>query len=218
MENVKKAIFSFSLVFLSMVAAVAQNQFPSQVWHKGNIYTTDGQVYGGEIKYDLENNVVQLQDQTVNTFTSTNVTYFELYDEIYGGVRKFYSLPYSLDNDYATPIFFEVLTEGDELALLCREYVATDSRGMGNYGMMGGYGMNPFYGPQSLIGQKLAFKYFFLKNGKIEQYSLKKKDLFEMLPGHDDQISLFMRKNRLDYDKRGDLLRITAYYNELNQN
>jgi len=201
-----------------MSTSFAQNQFPSQVWHKGNIYTTDGQVYGGEIKYDLENNVVQLQDKTINTFSATNVTNFELFDEVYGGVRKFFSLPYSLNSDYDTPVFFEVLTEGVNTALLCREYIATDSRGMNSYGMMGGYGMNPFYGPQSMMGQKLAFKFYFLKNGKIEQYSLKKKDLFEMLPGHDDEISLFMRKNRLDYDKRGDLLRITAYYNELNQN
>lgn len=214
----KKALFSLSLLLLGITTSFAQNQFPSQVWHKGNIYTTDGKVYGGEIKYDLENNVVQLQDKTIDTFSAINVTYFELYDEIYGGVRKFFSLPYSLNSDYDTPIFFEVLTEGDNIALLCREYVATDSRGMNSYGMMGGYGMNPFYGPQSMMGHKLAFKYYFLKNGKIEQYSLKKKDLFEMLPGHDDQIMLFMRKNRLDYDKRGDLLRITAYYNELNKN
>jgi|GEM_PF-120572 len=218
MTSMKIALFSLSLLFLSMSTSFAQNQFPSQVWHKGNIYTTDGQVYGGEIKYDLENNVVQLQDKTINTFSATNVTNFELFDEVYGGVRKFFSLPYSLNSDYDTPVFFEVLTEGVNTALLCREYIATDSRGMNSYGMMGGYGMNPFYGPQSMMGQKLAFKFYFLKNGKIEQYSLKKKDLFEMLPGHDDEISLFMRKNRLDYDKRGDLLRITAYYNELNQN
>ncbi|WP_339876667.1 hypothetical protein [uncultured Algoriphagus sp.] len=218
METVKKLIFSLSVLYLSIGSSFAQNQFPSQIWHKGNIYSADGQVYGGQIKYDLENNVVQLQDKTVNTFTAANVTYFELFDEVYGGIRKFFSLPYSLNSDYETPMFFEVLTEGDDLALLCREYVATDSRGMNSYGMMGGYGMNPFYSPQSMMGYRLAFKYYFLKNGKIEQYSMKKKDLFEMLPGHDDQISLFMRKNRLDYDKRGDLLRITAYYNELNQN
>ena len=219
MKTMKKALFSLSVLILGISSSFAQNQMPSQVWHKGNIYTTDGKVFGGEIKYDLENNVVQLQDQTVDTFSAVNVSNFEFYDEIYGGVRKFFSLPYAIGSDYATPIFFEVLTQGEDLALLCREYIATDSRGMGGYGMMGGMGgmgMNPFYGPQNMMGYKLAFKYYFLKNGKIEQYNLKKKELFEMLPGHDDEISLFMRKNRLDYDKRGDLLRITAYYNEIN--
>jgi hypothetical protein len=61
----------------------------------------------------------------------------------------------------------------------------------------------------------LAFNYYFFKNGRIERYSLKRKDLFAMLPGHDEEIDLFMRKNSLEHDRRRDLIRITAYYNEL---
>ena len=75
--------------------------------------------------------------------------------------------------------------------------------------------MNPSNGPKTKTEYRLAFNYYFLKNGSIEKYSLNKRDLFTMLPGYDDEISLFMRKNRLEHDKRGDLLRITAYYNEL---
>jgi len=216
MNTMKKAYFTLVILFLGLSAASAQNEFPSQVWHKGNIYSEDGQARGGLVKYDLENNLVQLKGETIETYTASNVSYFEIFDEIYGGVRTFYSLPYSLNNDYETPIFFEVLTEGEDVALLCREYVATDSRnmGMGGFGYMG---MNPFYGPQSMIGYRLAFNYYFFKNGAIQKYSQKKKDLFEMLPGHEEELDLFMRKNRLEHDQRGDLLRITAYYNELNQ-
>ncbi len=206
------------LAFLLMFGAAevsAQNQFPSQIFHKGNIYGTDGQVYSGLVKYDLVNNLVQLQNETITTFTASNVSYFEIFDEVFGGLRKFYSLPYALNGDYETPIFFEVLTEGDNVALLCREYIATDSRNMGAMNTMG---MNPFWGPSTMIGYRLAFNYYFFKNGSIDRYSLKKKDLFDMLTGHDEEISLFMRKNRLEHDKRGDLLRITAYYNELNKN
>ncbi len=172
----------------------------------------DGSAVSGQVKYDMDNNLVQLQAETVITFTASNVSSFEIYDETYGGIRKFYSLPYALNGNYETPIFFEVLTQGDNIALLCREYIATDTRGMNNWGTMG---MNPFWGPPNFTGYRLAFNYYFLKNGRLEKYSLKKKDLFAMLPGHDDEIELFMRKNRLEHDKRGDLLRITAYYNEL---
>jgi hypothetical protein len=211
----KKASLILFLSFLSLVSVFAQNhQFPSQVWHKGNIFLADGASYSGQLKYDMDNNVVQLQAEAVTTFTASNVVSFEIYDETYGGIRKFYSLPYSLNGDYETPIFFEVLTQGDNIALLCREYIATDTRGMNNWGAMG-MGMNPFWGPPNFTGYRLAFNYYFLKNGRLEKYSLKKKDLFSMLPGHDDEIDLFMRKNRLEHDKRGDLLRITAYYNEL---
>lgn len=208
----KKAIYSTLFVLCFCFAAAAQNQFPSQVWHKGTVYLTDGGSATGLLKYDLDNNVVQLQGQTVETFTASNVSNFEIFDETYGGIRKFYSLPYALNGDYETPIFFEVLTQGDDIALLCREYIATDNRGMNSYGPMG---MNPFWGSPMMSGYRLAFNYYFFKNGQLERYSLKKKDLFSMLPGHDDEINLFMRKNRLEHDKRGDLLRITAYYNEL---
>lgn len=214
-KTMKKAIFTLSLIFLGLVSVWAQEQFPSQIWHKGNIYGSDGQNFSGLIKYDLENNLVQLKSESIITFTASNVSNFEIYDEIFGGVRTFYSLPFSLNGDYETPIFFEVLTQGNDIALLCREYIATDSRSMGSYGAMG---MNPFFGPQTMIGYRLAFNYYFFKDGKIQKYSLKKKDLFDYLTGHDQEIDLFMRKNRLEHDKRGDLLRITAYYNELNKN
>jgi hypothetical protein len=208
----KKAIFASLFFILAILSVKAQNQFPSQVWHKGNIILADGQIVSGLIKYDLDNNVVQLQTETITTFTASNVSNFEILDEIYGGIRKFYSLPYALNGDYETPIFFEVLTQGENIALLCREYIATDNRGMNNWGPMS---MNPFWGPSMVSGYRLAFNYYFFKNGRLERYSLKKKDLFNMLPGFDNEISLYMRKNRLEHDKRGDLLRITAYYNDL---
>lgn len=214
MLTMKKTIFTLGLVFLSLVAVFAQNnQFPSQVWHKGNIYLNDGVTRSGSIKYDLDNNLVQLQTENVETFTASNVANFEIFDEIFGGIRRFYSLPYAINGEYETPTFFEVLTEGDNIALLCREYIATDTRGMNNG--WGGMGMSPYWGSQGSSGYRLSFNYYFFKNGKLERYSLKKKDLFAMLPGYDDEIDLFMKKNRLEHDKRGDLLRITAYYNDL---
>ncbi len=210
----KKAATTLCLIFLSLITVFAQNsQFPSQVWHKGNIYLSDGTSLTGNVKYDLDNNLVQLQTETVDTFTASNVSNFEIFDEVFGGIRRFYSLPYAINGEYETPTFFEVLTEGNDLALLCREYIATDTRGMNNN--WGPMGMNPLWGPQNNFGYRLAFNYYFFKNGRLVRYSLKKKDLYAMLPGYDDEIDLFMRKNRLEHDKRGDLLRITAYYNEL---
>ena len=214
MNILMKTYFTLFLLLATVICGFAQNEFPSQIWHKGNIYGVDGKGVSGLVKYDLDNNLVQLKGKAIETFTAANVSYFEIYDEIYNGIRSFYSLPYALNGDYEVPVFFEVLTEGDEIALLCREYIATDSRNINN---MGGMPMNPFFGPQNMIGYRMAFNYYFFKNGAIEKYSLKKKDLFEMLPGYEDEISLFMRKNRLDHDKRGDLLRITAYYNELDK-
>ena len=79
-------------------------------------------------------------------------------------------------------------------------------------------GMNPFWGPQNSAGFRLAFTYYFLKNGRMERYSGKKKELFDLLPGYQEELELYMRKNRLEHDQRGDLLRITAFYNDLKNN
>jgi len=211
-NRMKKACFLFLVCLATLSVAQAQNQFPSQIWHKGSLVLTDGTAYSGLLKYDLVTNLLQLQNETVITFTASNVSSFDINDETYGGIRKFYSLPYALNGDYQTPVFFEILTQGEHIALLCREYIATDSRGMNSWGTMG---MNPFWGPQNMTGFRLAFTYYFLKNGGLEKYSGKKNELFDMLPGFDEELQLYMRKNRLEHDKRGDLLRITAYYNEL---
>ncbi|WP_111671077.1 hypothetical protein [Algoriphagus litoralis] len=211
-ESLFRAVLTMSFLFVGMLSLLAQNQFPSQMWYKGNIYGTDGQTYAGLVKYDLENNVVQLQTETISTFTAYTVSHFEIHNETNERLRTFYSIPYSLNGDNEVPVFFEVLTEGNHITLLCREYIATLYENVGTKGVIG---MNPSNGPRTKTSYRLAFNFYFLTNGSIEKYSLNKRDLFTMLPGYDDEISLFMRKNRLEHDKRLDLLRITAYYNEL---
>ncbi len=205
------AVFTMTLLFFGGVSSLAQNHFPSQMWYKGNIYGTDGQIYTGLVKYDLENNVVQLQTETISTFTAFNVSYFEIQNETNERKRTFYSLPYSTNGEEnKTPIFFEVLTEGKNVTLFCREYVETNFSSTGSKGFNGptndGHKVKKKY--------RLSFDFFFLKDNEIQKYSLIKKDLFTFLQGYEDEIDLFMRKNRLEHDKRGDLLRITAYYNE----
>ncbi len=215
MRNLKFNLLVIFVCLGTLSWAQNKNQFPSQKWHKGTLNLVDGSAATGLVKYDLETNLVQLQAETVITYTASNVTSFDIYDDTYNGFRKFYSLPYALNGNYETPIFFEVLTQGEHIALLCREYIATDTRGMNNWT---GMGMNPFWGPQTATGFRLAFTYYFLKNGRMERYSGKKKELFDLLSGYDEEMQLYMRKNRLEYDQRGDLLRITAYYNELKNN
>ncbi|TVP45006.1 MAG: hypothetical protein EA341_15765 [Mongoliibacter sp.] len=207
----RNSIFFFISLFLISLGVSGQGQFPSQVWHKGQIQMNSGTVYQGMVKYDLENNLVQLQNQGIETFTSSNVKQFEVFDEQYGGIRTFFTLPFSLSGDYETPVFFEILTEGEDAILLCREQIVVDNRSMG-YGPMA---MNPLWGPQIGGAYKLAFNYYFIKDGKIQRYSQKKKELLDIFGDRADEVDLFMRKNRLSHDKRGDLLRITAYYNQI---
>lgn len=210
----KKAIYIFIFSFLAVYVAQAQN-FPSQIWHKGKIFLPSGEVESGQVKYDLETNIVQLQKESINTYSAALIDHFEIFDEYYGGIRTFYSLPYAINTDYEVPVFFELLVQGEDMALLCREYITTDSRGM--YRNMYYPMYNPMYGMPMMNSSRLDFEFYFLTDGKIQKYGQKKKELLEMMEDKSDEVKLYMRKNRLSHDKRGDLLRITAFYNQLKE-
>lgn len=204
--------FALAVLFVgAYYPLLAQNQFPSQIWHQGTIYGTDGQTYAGLVKYDLENNLVQLKTETISTFTASNVSHFEIYNQSNDGLRSFYSLPYSKNDIIEMPVLFEILTEGKGITLLCREYIDVNYQSTGS---------KRYNGPTNdglkvVKKYRLAFDYFFFKDNEIQKYSLNKKDLLDFFPVFEEDINLFMKKNKLAHDKRGDLVRITAYYNEL---
>lgn len=211
----KKATYLIIFSLLFTQAAFGQ-EFPSMIWHEGKIFLSSGEVYSGKVKYDLETNIVQLQSQSIETFSATTVDRFEIYDEYYGGIRTFYSLPYAVNSDYQVPIFFELLVQGEEITLLCREYITADSRGMYR-GMYNPMFMNPMYGMPMMNTSRLAFDYYFLTESEIQKYSQKKRELLEVMDDKSDEVKLYIRKNRLSHDKRGDLLRITAFYNQIKE-
>ncbi|WP_162340139.1 hypothetical protein [Cyclobacterium salsum] len=214
----KKSIYSLLFVLVISSAGFAQ-EFPSQVWHDGQVFLNTGESYEGKVKYDLEANIVQVQSNTIETFSSASISHFEIYDEIYGGIRIFYSLPYALNSDYKTPIFFELLTEGEEITLLCREFITVDNRNFNTMGMRGMY-MNPMWGmPMGMGFNRLDFDFYFLQDQKIYKYSQKKRELLnDFMDDKSSEMKLYMRKNKLSHDKRGDLLRITAHYNQIKRN
>lgn len=126
-------------------------------------------------------------------------------------MRSFYSLPYSPTGDEnKTPIFFEVLIEGQEISLLSREYVETNYSSTGSKGINGP--TNDGHKVKKSIGLRLIIS--FSKTMKSKS-TASLKDLLDFFPAYQDEINQFMKKNKLDHDKRRDLISITAYYNEL---
>ena len=82
----------FMLLFpLNMLA----QQFPSDLWHPGLLVTNDGDTIKGDLKYDFENQSIQLDDgQTLKAYNVNNLFFFEIYDETIKDYRQFYSLMY----------------------------------------------------------------------------------------------------------------------------
>ncbi len=194
------------LIWTCLPFAASAQTFPSELWHEGKVVLLEDIVVRGEIKYDLENNLVQVNvGNTIQTYSARKILFFEIFDQIAKIYRTFYALPYSAQTNYEAPVLFEVIYEGN-LTLLCREYIMQE-----NLPQMGYYTRNNVF-----TRQRLAFNYYFLKkNSKIKQYTMKKKDLFEVMQVHQSNIKQYIKKNKLRYDRREDLAQITAFYNEL---
>jgi hypothetical protein len=191
--------------------ATAQ-EFPSEIWHKGVLVTVDGDTVKGQIKYDLQTDAVQINNQrTIQTYSARKIHYFEIFDETIDSYRHFYSLPYQVQANYEVPLLFEVLYEG-HLSLLCREEVVTESVPAYNAYPYSYYGGAPFNQSRA----RLKYTYYFVdqKNG-IQNYNLKKSELYSFFKKHQQEVKKYIKKNNLKHDRMRDLVRVTAYYNAL---
>ena len=197
----KSALLTIFLTFV-LYSGFSQT-FPSELWHEGKLFLVNEDVYNGKIKYDLIKGIVQVDlNEKVLTFSANSIFHFEIYDITAESYREFYVLPYGLLSSYKTPVIFEVLIEGN-LTLLSREYVALENI------------QNP-YSLGSYTKEVLVYDYFFLdKSGEITKYTMKKKDLYNIVYKRQKEVTEFMKANRLHHDKRNDLVRVIAFYNAL---
>ena len=198
----------FSVLLLLVIVSVSAQEFPSDMWHEGKLITVDGDTLRGNVKYSLETDAVQLEiNKSVKTYSARKIIHFDIYDEYFESYRQFYALPYETSPNYKVPVLFEVLYEGP-LTLLCREYITQENVPQYNTGY---YNNNRVYSTY-----RLSYKYFFVtEKGKMIPYYLKKKDILEIMQKKGPQIKQFIKTNNLKHDRRGDLVRITAYYNSL---
>ncbi len=210
LENARQLVSI--IILISLPFFTFAQEFPSEMWHQGVLVTTDGDTLKGEIKYNLQNDVVQINNgRTIQTYGARKIHYFEIFDKTIDSYRHFYALPYRMQANYEVPLLFEVLYEG-HLSLLCREEVVTES--VPNY--------NPYpysyYGraPYNQSRARLKYQYYFVdENSEIQNYNLKKSELYSFFKKHQKEVKKYIKKNNLKHNRMRDLVRLTAYYNAL---
>ncbi len=203
--------FKGTILFMIWIPLQIQAQdFPSEMWHEGKVVLLSKDTIKGKIKYDLVNDLIQVEANNVlKTYSARKILFFEIFDVTINSYRQFYSLPYNVQPNYKVPLLFEVLYAG-RLSLLCREEIVTETAQPYNY--------SPYYYSPSYSGTrtKLAYKYYFMdEKGKIILYSLKKRDLLSFFPKKRREVEQYIKKNHLKHDNMRDLVRLTAYYNAL---
>lgn len=193
-----------SLCLFVLTNASAQ-KFPSDLWHEGKIVLLEGDTLRGNVKYDLQQDLVQyvVADQRTTAFSARKVLFFEIYDNSVRRYRQFFALPYSnTGTSYKAPVFFELLEEG-KMTLLSRESVEYRTYNSPYY--MGSY--------SRLV---LVYKYFFLnEDGNIDEFTGNKNDLLNLMRNKSEEVEKYMKENKLRYEDKYDFTKIIAFYNSL---
>ena len=196
------------LLFISlfMISWTSHAQFPSELWHEGKIVLVNRDTIKGNIKYDLDRDIVQINNnQGAEAYTAKKLLYFNFLDESSRQYRQFYALPFSITLEYKTPVFFEVLFEG-KMTLLGREFIMIKTTSYGNTGL----------GGNSYSRQVLAYRYYFLNDtGKITRFQGNKRQLFQILKNRETEVKQFIKRNRIKYDDKSDMIHLVDYYNTL---
>ena len=197
-------LFSAAALFFFFSFSVAAQQFPSDLWHEGKIILLEGDTLKGNIKYDLQQDLVQygIADQRTTAFSARKVLFFEIFDTSVRKYRQFFALPFTTTAGYRAPVFFELLEEG-KMTLLSRESVEYRTYSSPYY--MGSY--------SRLV---LVYKYYFLdEKGNISEFTGNKNDLLNLMNNKSDEVEKYIKANKLRYDDKYDFAKIVAYYNSL---
>jgi len=196
--------FCVLLIFLLTPSLSFSQTFPFEEWHDGKVVLESGDTLKGAIKYDL-NDLLQVRHQNqMESFSARKVLLFEFFDQGYKRYRTFYSLPYSTNGSYKSPVFFEVLTEG-KITTLSREKVEFRT-----------YGYSPFmYGSYNTRKVLVNLYYLLKENGNIQDFSGKRSDWLDLMGNQSDDVLDYAKENKLVFDRKYDLKRIIDYYNSL---
>ena len=181
---------------------MAQNRpYPyRENWYAGMVVDKNSDTLSGKIQFDWETNSLKIkanQNATVKTFSASNALFFEFYDPVWKYNRQFQSYYYAKRGTYEVPIFFEVIQAGTT-SVLMRE------------------NDNNSVGPNVKKLSKAAFEcYFGFADGSVKKYDGTPRNLFALLPNHQDEVKTFIERKRLDYGLLGDIVRIVMFYNSL---
>ena len=170
------------IFFLLISFHISAQQFPSDLWHPGLLVTNEGDSIKGDLKYDFENQSIQLDNgKTLKAYNVNNLYFFEIYDETIRDYRQFYSLMYEVGYNYSVPVLFEIVIEG-KLSLLLRERIVAESISNNYFPSYYSYSMMPRFNNNYSYINKVKYDYFFLENsGKIIKFNGKKRDIFSVM-------------------------------------
>ena len=214
---------TLSVLFVFGTLESGAQDFPSELWYLGELRLKDGTRLKGNLMYNLEKDLVQLErDERIETYSAQQVISFVLSlpesDDEESGYRYFFSLPMADNTGYKRLSFFEVMVEG-KATLLVREYIATVSdntnwqRNMSN---LRGFSRMDAQSLRPATRQVLAHKmYLGSLDGKIREIPKKRREVLYLFRDHEKTMKKYIKAKKLRLDRIGDMARFFIHYNKI---
>ena len=231
--------FLFVLLIVLPFKLLAQDQNVQSVeatdadWGDGSILLNSGSELKGLVRYNDRTGVVAYESGTTSkSFTARTITGFEFFDHVQSRQRFFYSLLYQDGNDMEAKVFFEVLRQYKEFAIIGK----TDPIDVKKRDASKTY--NAFNGTTMSKNAKITVTqthtlYFLGDENKIQPYLqvihkmvdkvmfdrdryknkiLDKEILEQQLGGKLSAVEKYAKEQKLELDEEEDFLKIMDYW------
>lgn len=193
--------FTILFILLGQPAVVGQ-YFAEEHWHEGRVELTDGQVHRGQLRYQLQENMVQFKsEELVRNFNSAQVEYFQFYDEAQDSIRHFYALEYDQRMQ-----FFELILNGTLTLLNRQELIIRYLNGFGRFGTT-----------MQTISEVNNNFFILFPDSDVRKLPTSKRAFVDELPRYRNQTDDFIRRYRIRLRQTEDLLRTVYFYNRLHE-
>lgn len=173
-------------------------------WSKGTVKLNNGSTFKDlELKYNLENDDVYFKNSNGEPLAFADpVKEFTLsYISDNQPQSKHYVSGYQSTDNTAANMFYEVLATGTvQLLKRTNKYVITSKQ-------YNSATVNKTFGQNT--------KYYLVLNGKATPVKNDKKALLEQLKDKQDQLTAYLKSNKVDFKKDADLSKFITYYNSI---
>lgn len=197
---------------MGIVGPLWAQQYSIDVWHTGTVVLEDSTVVEGDIKYNYDNNFIEVKDEYAMKIVAANqLLEVKFKDNILSITRTIKPYLYKKVSDYKTPVLFEPIVTG-KIDLLCREAVGFSTYSPTPYGANPGMNM----GMQMRTFRTINYQFYIRKqNGTVVLILNPKKQIKEIMQDKKEQIKEYIDKNDVRWNNKEDLIRLILFYNAL---
>ena len=189
---------AFCLFFLS--TTLVRGQIPSDYWHIGTLYLSEGDSLKGLLKYNIQEEYVMMKSGKKEfSFNPMQFDAFWIIDINDSTRRDFKVFRFKNREGLERPEVFEVLVTNSKFSILVRERIEFQNQSSF---------MNQGFAPT----RSIKYDYFFMEGNIIRPFVDTKKKVIQLTKNKEEEILAYAKQNKLRFYYKSDLKTIFEYY------